>query len=337
MGNKRIYDVPQLNDLLWEHSHGSSDVNVAFGLRPSGIVHLGNLFTLALAGEIVNRIGPHISQLVLTVLDTELPFIQDWNFSKEGYVRHYRDLPCEGYDSFAQRANINLLHALESLNDEMRVPYLLRSLSDVQRNINFRRGLKNILDGEGDRKLLQENSNGRIEVFPLCQNCGTSYTNSMKGKVNRYDKGVIHTFCSNPKCPVKEYDFNVLDTSFDISVHPLMGALRDLVEPSVKIHVYGGDYASSHGESKESKVRKIQRVMDMASPLTNLDFFVGPTIFAKGRHKMSKSSHNGVDCNNLKRLFGDDYMKRVLDFTREIIDAEYSLVDFAIVQERFLR
>ena len=51
---------------------------------------------------------------------------------------------------------------------------------------------------------------------------------------------------------------------------------------------------------------------------------------------MSKSLYNGVDYNNLKRLFGEDYVKNVLDFTRFAIEREYSVIDFAVVQENLL-
>ncbi len=337
MAEKRIYDIPHFNELLWKYVRKGNDLNISFGLRPSGTVHLGNLFTLALAGEMANRIGPHVSKLVLTVLDTEAPFVGDWNFIDKKYVRHYKDLPCEGYNSFSQRSSEEMFQAMESLNEEMKVPYQLRFLSDVQRDPSFRKGLKNVLDSEESKDLVYTNGNGRVEVFPLCRNCGTSYMNSIKGKTNKYHEGIISTICSNPECDVDEYSVNVLDTSGDISVHPIMGALRDLVDPVTEVHVYGGDYASPHGESREPKIAKIKRVMEVAAPTQPLDFFVGPTIFAKGREKMSKSSHNGVTHNQLRKLFGDDYMKKVLDFTRGILDEEYSLVDFAVVQDRLLR
>ena len=219
----------------------------------------------------------------------------------------------------------------------MKVPFELKFLSELQKDTRYRKGLRNILECEEARKIINPTANnGRIEVYPLCKKCGTSYTNTIKGKTNTYEDNTIHTHCVNPKCDVKDYQVNILDTSRDISVSALMGALRDLSCPVADAHVYGGDYSFPHGETKESKVEKIKKIMEIADPKKSLDFLVGPTIFAKGREKMSKSLHNGVDYNNLKKLFGDDYVKRILDFTWDVFEKEYSVVDFAVVQEELL-
>jgi hypothetical protein len=337
MTNKEIYDISHLKEFISKHIQGNKEVNLAFGLRPSGILHLGNLFTLALASEIVNKTGPHISNLTLAILDLERPDNRDWDSTSNKYVKHYRDLPCEGYFSFAERTKIQLEDFMERLNKEMTVPFSLKTLSELQRDSRYRKGLKNILENEESTKLITDASNGKkIEVYPLCKSCGTSYTNTIRGKTNKYKNGVISTTCLNPSCDVEDYEVNVLDSSFDISVHPLMGALRDLSCPVADAHVYGGDYFYPHGETREPRIEKIRKIMNMADSKKNLDFIVGPTIFAKGREKMSKSLHNGVDYNRLKRLFGEDYVKRILEFTRNVIEKEYSVVDFAVVQENLL-
>ncbi len=335
MAHKKIYDVLQFNRLMEDYS-GGKDVNVAFGMRPSGTIHLGNLFTLTLAGHVVNTIGPHVSNLVITLLDTELPFKGDWDFTQTGYVRHYRDLPCEGYGSYAQKSMEGLSEAMEGLQEEIKIPFSVKFLSNVQRESSFRRNLKRILENEKSKEIFRLNGGKRVEVFPLCRKCGTSYVNSVKGKLNYYEDGIIHTFCSNSECDIEKYEVDVLDPYVDLSVNPLMGVLRDFVEPVIDLHIYGGDYAFLHGESREPRIKKIKNLADIAAPNFNLDFFVGPTIFAKGREKMSKSANNGVDCDHLKRLFGDSYMKYVLEFTRGIVEEGFSLVDYALVHDRLL-
>lgn len=337
MTNKKIYDISNLKDFLGKHVQGNKEVSLAFGLRPSGVVHLGNLFTLTLASQIVNKIGPHISNLALSILDLERPDNLDWDSTSKKYVKHYKDLPCEGYSSYAERAKVQLEDFMEKLNKEMTVPFSLKMLSELQKDSRYRKGLKNILENEKSSEIITDVSNAKkVEVYPLCKACGTSYTNTVHGKINRYENGVIFTTCLNPSCEIKDYEVNILDASCDISVHPLMGALRDLSCPMVDAHVYGGDYFYPHGETKEPKIEKIKKIMNIADSKKNLDFIVGPTIFAKGREKMSKSLHNGVDYNNLKKLFGEDYVKRILDFTADVLEKEYSVVDFAVVQENLL-
>jgi len=337
MGKKMIYDLANFIEFTSKYFQGDKTANIAFGLRPSGIVHLGNLLTLALAADVVNRTGPHLAKLNLAILDLDLPATRDWNFISEKYVKHYKDLPCEGYSSFSERTRDHIEDFMDKLNQEMRVPFELTFLSDLQKDPKYRKGLKNILESEEARKIISPTSkNGRIEAYPLCRKCGTSYTNTIKGKINEFDNDIISTHCTNPECDVKDYEVNIFDPSVDIAVGTLMGALRDFADPMADAHVYGGDYFCPHGESKEPKVEKIKQIMDIANPKRTLDFLVGPLIFAKGRLKMSKSLHNGVDYNNLKNLFGDDYVKRILDFTWGIVEEGYSMVDFAVVQKDLL-
>jgi len=337
MEKKAIYDINYFKEFVNKYSKGDQEINIAFGLRPSGIIHLGNLFTLALASEIVNRTGPHISKLTLSLLDIDLPDTKDWDFISKKYVKHYKDLPCERYGTFLNRTKVQVEDFMEKINKEMTVPFELKVLSELQRDSRYRKGLRNILESENAKKIIKlTNHNGRVEVYPLCRKCGTSYTNTIKGKINTYEENTIYSFCANPQCDVKDYQANILDSSVDLSVNALMGALRDLSCPVADAHVYGGDYSFPHGETKESKVEKIKKIMEIADPKKSLDFLVGPTIFAKGREKMSKSLHNGVDYFNLKKLFGEDYVKRILDFTEDIFEKEYSVVDFAVVQENLL-
>lgn len=336
MGNKEIYDVGNFKDFIRKYVEGEKEVNIAYGLRPSGIVHLGNLFTLVLASAITNKIGPHISNLNLSILDLDLPANRDWDFTSKKYVKHYRDLPCEYYGNFTKRTQVQVEEFMEKLNKEIKVPFKMHFLSDLQRDSRYRKGLKRILESEEAKKIINPSSKSeRIEVYPLCRECGTSYTNTVRGKINTYEEGYIHSHCVNPDCSVDEYSMNIMDTNYDVGVSTLMGALRDLSCPVADAHVYGGDYSFPHGETKESKVSKIRKMMEIADPKKSLDFLVGPTIYS-GREKMSKSLHNGVDFNNLKRLFGEDYVKRIYGFAHDLLEKDYTVIDYGVVKDKLL-
>lgn len=338
MANKKIYEIGNFKDFISQSSGGTQEVNIAYGFRPSGTLHLGNLVTLILASEIVNRIGPHISKMNLSILDLDLPANSDWDLTSQKFVRHYRDLPCEYYGTFFKRGKAQIEDFMEKLDKEVTVPFQLGVLTDLQKDPRYRKGLKKILESEEASKIINPTSkNGRVEAYPLCRECGTSYTNTIRGKINTYENGQIHTHCTNPDCEVDEYSVDVMDNFSDISVSGLMGALRDLSCPVADAHVYGGDYSFPHGEMKESKVSKIKKIMDIADPKKSLDFLVGPTIFAKGREKMSKSLNNGLDYNRLKNLFGDDYVKRIYDFSYEILDKDYFVVDYGLVKDKLLK
>ena len=328
--------------IVEKYGNKEGEVNISFGLRPSGTIHLGNMMTMALAAGLARDIGPHRTNLNVTICDLDLPDGCDWDTRKYGFVKHYRNIPGseDGEYSMAEHATNDIKGFLGSLEKVVHARYEFRTLTDIQRDERFREGVKRILDNPDAMKfILPKLPKNSVLVYPLCERCDTSYSGNRKGKKITYENGVIHSFCTNPDCSVDEYDMDVTDTSQDLAVHLFIDPLRDAVmEPFADVHVFGGDYAVEHGANKVPKFEKIARLIDMAASGAKVpDLFIGPTIYAKDGNKMSKSLVNGLDFTHLRNFLGEEeYPARILDFTMSLVKEGYNHVDYATVSERLL-
>lgn len=333
-----------LESLGQSYSRAGKSVNVGFGLRPSGVIHLGNMMTMSLAGLLGNRIGSHLANLNLTICDLDLPDVKDWDAKTCGYVKHYRDIPDSAgcHQTVYDHAMVDIKDFVAGLEGIVQTPISIRRLTDVHRDPAFREGLKRVLD---DPKMMQlimpQIKDDATLVYPLCPECGTSYTGTEKGKVNKYDRqtGVISTFCTNQACPVQDYKVDVLDTSKDIAVHLFIDMLRDAsVPPILDVHVFGGDYLDLHGQNRIPKFEKIRRLISASTHGTiTPDILVGPTVFSSEGDKMSKSLSNGLDIGQLRKYFGNDYVRKVFDFTKSMVERGFKVIDYSLVREELLK
>ena len=329
-----------LPQLVQEYDN-KPEVNIALGLRPSGVIHLGNMITIALAMGLGREIGPHISKLNVAVCDYDLPDENDWDIKARGFARFYKDLKDETgvSDSTYSKSRRNIEDFLDKLSRQTSVDFNLRDLSDIQREPSFREGLKRMLDSPESMKLILPNlKDGSVVVYPICPKCKTTYTATIRGKKVIYKDGRIFTHCSNPDCDVEDYDISVLDSDSEFSVHMFIDPLRDsVVNPYADIHVFGGDYSQEHGENKLPKIDKICDLTKIASGGRYPDYLVGPTIYARDGEKMSKTKANGLTSDVLVKHLGEDYPERVLDFTLGLIKSGFSHVDYPLVEERLLK
>jgi len=320
-----------LNQILETYSGVDSPVNIAFGIRPSGTIHLGNMMTMALASGLGREIGPHLASLDVTICDLDLPDQSDWNIHKTGYAKHYRDIPdpASCHATVSDHAKEDIERFLDILKSQTGVRYRMKTLTEVQRTPAFREGLKRVLDDASAMKLILPNTPDKsVWVYPLCPSCGGSYTGTMKGRENEYSAGKISTLCSNPDCEVGDFEVDVLDTTKDLAVHLFIDPLRDgVIEPFANIHVFGGDYSLEHGDNKIPKFEKIRRIMRLASPAGHVpDILIGSLVYARDGSKMSKSKSNGLTADHL-RGYCADYPARILDFTMDALKKGRNNID----------
>ena len=328
--------------LIEKFGSEEGEVNVSFGLRPSGTIHLGNMMTMGLAAGLSREIGPHRTSLNITICDLDLPDSTDWSIHKNGYAKHYRDLgDTEGcHNTVAEHTRESIGDFMRALGRTSHIDYRLLSLSDIQRDSKYREGLKRILDTpEAIHLINPELPEETVPVYPLCPECKGSYTGAQKSKRNVYREGRIFTFCTNAECAIEEFDVDVLDTARDLSVHLFIDPIRDAVmEPHANIHVFGGDYSEEHSLNKIPKFEKILRLMGIAAPNQHLPYvLIGPTIYSRDGSKMSKSRNNGLNTRQLKDYLGEDYPERVLEFTMGLVNQGYHHVDYGLVNDNLLK
>lgn len=356
--------IEDFTTLVGNYSSRAERTNIAVGLRPSGVIHLGNMATLCLSGVLGKNIGPHLSQVNVTICDLDLPDAEDWSIKEKRYVRYFESLPdpTGNYDSLLEGATVGITSFISGLEEKLGVPFKTRKLSEIQREPRFREGLKKVLDTPGIMQyILKKVPEGRALVFPLCPECRTSDPYPAK-----YLDGMLASKCKNPDCSIfdNEYDMKVLDSGRDLAVHFFIDPLRDkTVEPYADIHVFGGDYnehhyegARSQNESRASntssrgtelllaisgdgpilKIQKIMKVMEIASDGRAPDILLGPIFYARDGAKMSKSQNNGLSMDRLREHFLENYVGRVTDFIQFLCRERYKNVDYKIVEDYLL-
>jgi len=328
-----------IHELLAKYNDISDRSDVAIGLRPSGVIHLGNMATLTLAGIVAREIGAHMSQVNTTVCDLDLPDSSDWNIKEKGCVKYFKDLPDR------QGCHRDLLsHALDriqsfttGLEHVLGVKYDVQLLSQVQRQEGFREGLLRVLRVPGLTKYLNHHfkGKGQVLVFPVCPECGTSSPYPSEYRDER-----LFTKCSNEECSMGEYDVEVRNCDRDLAVHYFIDPLRDrMADPKSDIHVFGGDYADGSGDccgNDTPKVKKILKVMNIAGNGDVPDILIGPTFYSRDGSKMSKSKDNGLSLDRLRHHFGVSYVSHIAGFMEFLFQEKYRNVDYQIVERELL-
>lgn len=329
--------MTEYSDLVKKYGEfGNDSTNIAIGVRPSGIIHLGNISTLTLSGLLARDIGLHLTQVNVTVCDIDMPDRSEWPMKDSRFVRYFKDLPDKErcHSNILNHTRWNLESFLSGLEEELGVEFNINTLTEVQRDPGFRAGLKRMLDIPGIMKEIKPTiGDDDVLVFPLCGQCGTS-----NPYFTKYDGKVLHTECSNPSCSMGEYEMDVMDCTKDLAVHFFIDPMRDrTVEPFADVHVFGGDYRDEHMRSSLSKAQKIAKLTCAASPDgSSPDVLIGPKFYARDGNKMSKSRNNGLSLDVLKAHLGDDYVKSIVEFTRVVADEDYKHVDYPTIEQYLL-
>ncbi|MBI2629712.1 hypothetical protein HYW76_01295 [Candidatus Pacearchaeota archaeon] len=324
-------------ELAEKYGNQGEDADVAMGLRPSGIIHLGNIATLSLASLLARKIGPHLSRVNMTICDIDLPSSTDFDVKTKGFVRYFRELPdkSECHPNMLDHARDAVQNFAGGLEKELKIRINIQNLTKVQKEKTFRDGLKRVLDVDDKnfmRYLLPQIPDDCVLVYPICRHCSTS---NCKPSFYSRGEGVLVTSCSNPDCLQfgKERKVEVADLKEDLAVHYFIDPLRDrTVEPKSRIHVFGGDYKETHG-GKIPKIEKILKVMEIAGIGDVPDILIGPTFYSRDGTKMSKSVGNGLTVDKLRAHFKEDYVKNILGLMNHLTAKGFKQIDYQIVDD----
>jgi len=314
-------------------------INISLGVRPSGQIHLGNIVTLLTAAEVAYLLGNQRSQVMLTICDIDFPDKIDVPV-KGNVVTHYKYAPDPKGDchkNFSEHNSERIYQLADDIAKELGTKIILKNLSDIQNEPGYREGLVKLLDHSKEIADLfpEDITSDQALIFPLCKNCHTANKKTPTYKKNG-DKVTIYTSCENPGCDIKEYEVDVLDTSYELAVHFFIDPIRDsVIEPKADLHIFGGDYADLHGKNKMTKSDKVLKIMGFTCKETPI-IFTGPVFYAQDGKKMSKSSMSGLTYENLKEYFGNDYIKHLREFNLYVLREGYSHVDFSVVREKLL-
>jgi len=306
------------------------DTDVAVGLRPSGNIHLGNMSVLAFAGIIAKEIG-HGARVNTTICDIDAPDTREWQRCQNGYTAYFKDLPDkqECHPNMLEHSIDGITRFTAGIEKVLGVRYFVQLLSDIQRQESFRVALKKVVEAPNFmRFLIPYTANGKVLVYPICKECGTSDC-----QPSIYKKGTLSTKCTNPSCSTEDYDMKIEDCSRDLSVHWFIDPLRDRVtSPKSRMHVFGGDYRELHGGGNLSKIEKIIKVMQIAAPEIP-DIFVGPPFHTSNGKKMSKTEANGLTMDALEKKLGSHYEPKIVELMEKIAREGHLVVNQDLVED----
>ncbi|MDD5133228.1 MAG: hypothetical protein PHD81_02090 [Candidatus Nanoarchaeia archaeon] len=310
---------------------------VEVGLRPSGIIHLGNMITLAYAAWLVNSLGTHKSKLNVTICDIDAQGV-DGNTLKT-----YNHLPdaYECHETFADHSTANIKDYVSLLSEELGVEFTFSKLSDIQKNESYRWGIERLLSDPTHLKEILGMDNlkhGKVPVFPICPTCKTA-TKSFSDYDNISKK--IKSHCK--QCD-EDREYYLFDPNIELPVHFLIDPIRDgLVEPLSDVHVFGGDYNELHGQNQIKKVDKIKMFNEAAclfNKTIGTKYLVGPLFYSEDGSKMSKSNLNGLSLDKLKEHFrglsGKEWIKHIIGFSRYLIKNNVTHTDYSITKNELL-
>ncbi len=264
--------------------------HVSMGTRPSGTMHMGNLFVLASCMHYL-RINSE-AQVHVDVMDL------DFDNQRGGMFTPFINLP----------ATSEFMHQLDAAIDilakKLRVdPHSVkkRFFSDrLHGDSDLRSMLLSLAKDKTAVKSMKfaiASRPGRYDTPPIsmiCESCGQSNSNFAHYK-SVQDRFVSE--CTNVTCGTGPYESDLASKPFN--VHYLVDPVRDLLLPGAVLHMYGGDYGRPHGPDGTLRFLRVAAVMKAAMLNLGIEtelpaFFITPLITDQHGKKISKSDGNGV-------------------------------------------
>jgi hypothetical protein len=286
--------------------------SISMGTRPSGTLHLGNLFVLASCMHYL-RINSK-AQVHVDIMDL------DFDTQRGALFTPFVNLP-------ATRDFIKQLEAaVDILSHELKVDpggVKIRYFSDRLKGADseLRNMLLRLAKGRESVKALKYSildMPHRYDTPPLsmiCDGCHQSNSNFVR---YHSKSGLFTAKCDNWTCTTGEYSSD-LSTDF-FNVHYLVDPVRDLLLPPPVLHVYGGDYGLSNGQSDTVRFMRVAAVMEAARICLGLEteapsFFIAPLITDHHGKKISKTESNGTP------LIGGlaDHLKKEIEHVLRLI------------------
>jgi hypothetical protein len=280
--------VKQVREFKSLEGHGFD--NISMGARPSGTLHMGNLFVLASCMHYL-RINSN-ARVHVDIMDLDFD-------NQRGLVfTPFVNLP--GTRDFIGQLNA----AVEILSGELKVAsdrVKIRYFSDrlKQGDSELRKMLLRLAKNKESVKAVKYSISdrpGRYDTPPIsmiCESCGQSSSNFAHYRSTR---SLFTADCGNVTCTVGEYASDLSSALFN--VHYLVDPIRDLLLAPNTLHVYGGDYGLPHGQSDTLRFMRVAAVMEATRLNLGLEtetpsFFITPLITDQHGKKISKSERNG--------------------------------------------
>jgi hypothetical protein len=265
--------------------------NVSMGARPSGTLHMGNLFVLASCMHYLR-----INSKATVHMD-----IMDLDFDNQrAMFTPFIHIPTT--KDFIKQ----LEAAVEILSQELKVDpnsVKIRYFSDrlTESDSRLREMFLRLAKSRDAVKAVKyaiSDRPGRYDAPPfsmICDSCGQSNSNFARYHA---DRDVFTANCGNVTCSTGDYSSDLSSALFNL--HYLVDPIRDLLLAPPTLHMYGGDYGMPHGQSGTTRFLRVAAVMEAARLNLGLEteapsFFIAPLLTDQHGKKISKSDRERAD------------------------------------------
>ncbi|MDO8554177.1 MAG: hypothetical protein Q7S22_05195 [Candidatus Micrarchaeota archaeon] len=288
---KGIIRVKTLPDLL------STEFDVvSIGARPSGRMHVGNIFVLVNAIHYLQK-NPN-AKLVFDIMDLDFdnqrgriftPFSvmqSTINFIEQ--VELATKIICESFGVNQGRVIVSLLSRRLDLNTENeKIPTLRSGFLQLFKDPELTKALKYaVVNPTPGRRF-------KPPVSLICQNCHQS---SVEYAVYDSREDRFKANCNNDQCPINEYSTK-LDSGEAFNIMYTVDPIRDLLLKGKVVHIFGGDYDQPYLGSGSPKFAAIAAANELAKLVWKIEtnspaFFITNLITDSHGVKVSKSIGN---------------------------------------------
>lgn len=271
----KIYQDRRENDLI----------QARIGIRTNGDLHLGNIFLIVVAVLIGKELISHGYKYKLTVILVDQEINGD-------------DLPfkCLKYTRAETLADHSIgiikkfISELVPKDNSFVVEY--QKVSESQKTELFRKLLIKIL----------ENSTETIPIYTFCKQC----EKLLKAYKKNGDRLIYYCDQCN-----SYYDLNLENLDEEIMLdHDLLGAIENNLF-KIDLHILGADHnINENGGTRMEKREKYQKIINSRS---NYLILLTSLLLLKNK-KMSKSKKYGIFLSEIKSVFKDSYLEKILNF-----------------------
>ena len=331
----------QTDEVVRQISSQHNEKNVvSVGIRPSGIVHLGNLVTVILATWLTHKLGAHKSELIINICDFDRPDCSYGDTTPRSY--RYMEDKAQCHESLAEHNSVRIIETLDQICSNLGVNHSYQNVSELQKTKGYRDLLKTLIIDymKESKSILRGDSNSnKVCISPICSECHTITRKYARLKTRGEVKRVVAE-CNNPGCKVGEYDFNFDDSTQEFHIDPAMDiAIKNVILDN-QVYVGGGDYLESNGETKTTRIQKIISLLDLISGTQSI-FLIAPMVYGESGKKMSKSDNNGLTLDILKNYFPDvmpqvPWVERIIGFAKYLMDKQMTHVDYSVTRDYLL-
>ena len=317
----RIKRVPDFSRLL----DTEFDV-VSIGARPTGKLHIGNIFVLFNAMKYLQ--ANTSAKLMFDIMDLDFDSQRGTVFtpftslaSTADFLKQVElavNLICQKLGVDRSRITITPLSGrLDKAVDGLQVS-------------TFRDGLLGMFKDREATKAMKcaiGLPRGSPHVSPLSLICPDCHQSSGEFAVYDREHDRFKAECHNPSCPTETY-YDHLSVGKAFNVYYTVDPIRDLLYPGRVLHIFGGDYGLDYGISTIGTVPKyalIAAAMEVARIVWEIgsespSLFIAPMIVDGDGRKISKSIGNGDGENGSLQTYVEETINKAERILQLVLD-----------------